>query len=234
MSCSRGILHRPHPLHIGVHQFLPAKCKRLRCPECGPRKAALYRKRVFVVSQQHGLRRMVSLTLDQSLVPAGTDSVEYINQVFHRWQVTLKREYGLNLRYVRVLEFQLNGYAHFHLLVNLTIAQDTLIKTWVKAGGGHQCRIRYRDGTRGASYITKYITKNLALNVPEGRRMITTSRGIVLLEKTLPTGWVFFLWSPEFVLAYMETSIIQSTSDLDGSGYFESYRAPPWEGVPCT
>lgn len=232
MACARGVLSRKHPLKPDAWQFLRNRCKRLRCPHCGPKRAAICRDAIFRAATALLLHRLVTLTLDPGLIPADAKSVDYINQVFHRWLTILQREFPAKLTYIRVLEFQGNGTAHFHLLIKETIAQDTIIKTWVKAGGGHQVRIRYRDGNRGAAYVTKYITKDLALNVPEGRHMFSSSKGVVLFPKKLPTGWQWHNWDYDLLVHFMENAIIESTGTPETSDYFESYRDPPWEGIP--
>lgn len=225
-NCGKGTLTRPHPSKPATFQYLAAKCHKLSCKNCGPAKARIYRTAVFKLAAAHQLQRHVTLTLDPGLIPQGRDSVVYIQQVWSRFRSFLARKRGLRLTYIRVLEFQENGTAHYHLLIHETLAQDTLLKAWVECGGGHQVRIRFRDGKRGASYVTKYITKELLLEIPLGTRRISTAQGLRLLEPHVPTGWEY---SRLDFYAHMEICFGMSFSEAWNStikDYFE-HESPP-------
>lgn len=231
MNCGRGSLHREHPEHPGVWQHLRTSCKKLSCPDCGPVKCASYRRAVFDLAKQHGLRRHVTLTLDPGLIPADVDSVTYIAQVWNRYKTELERHYGLKLTWLRVLEFQGNGTAHYHLLIKETVTQDTLLQAWVSAGGGHQVRIRFRDGTRGASYVTKYVTKELMANIPPGRRVITTTRLMRLFPPHVPSGWQWNRY-PLWIYICEDYGLqIKTLDTFPDPRYYES-GTPPLEHMP--
>lgn len=227
-SCGKGTLTRKHPDKLFIWQFLAASCKKLTCPSCGPAKAAAYRKAVYELAQTHGLRRHVVLTLDPGLIPPGIDSVEYIQQVWANFRTYLAREHNLRLTYIRVLEFQANGTAHFHLLIHETVAQDTLLQSWVGCGGGHQVRIRFRDGQRGAMYITKYLTKNLLCELPPGHRVITTARKLRLFEPRVSAGWK---WNRYPLWIHLEFAGISCPAAIE-AGFIEHYvelDSPPYD-----
>ena len=229
MGCVRGVLSRPHPLKPGVTQIFHPGCHKLRCLRCGPIKASAYRAAVYVLAQRHKLQRLVTLTLDPWLIPPNTDSVTYINQVFARFRTKLSERRGLKLTYVRVLEFQRNGTAHLHLLIHETVAQDTLLQAWRTSGGGHQVRIRFRDGNSGASYVTKYLTKDLCAAVPPGRRVITTDRGMLLFPAKLPSGWQWHNWDFGVLVSFLSYQLLEtSLGDLDPR-YMETCGDLPWE-----
>lgn len=188
-NCGKGSLTREHPEKPGTWQYLATSCKKLTCDDCGPVKAAAYKRAIFAAAKKHGLNRLLTLTLDPGLIPPDRDSIEYINQVWHRYLTVIMRNRKVPLLFLRVLELQKNGTAHFHVLTNAQFAQDTWLQLWVAAGGGHQVRIRFHDGNRGAAYVCKYVSKELLQQIPKGRRRVTTCRAIRLFEPHVPTGW---------------------------------------------
>ncbi len=226
MTCGRGSLTREHPEKPGTWQYLSTSCKKLTCPDCGPLKAAEYKKAIFAAAKEHGLQRHLTLTLDPGLIPPDRDSIDYINQVWHRFLAVIFRERNVKLTYLRVLELQENGTAHFHVLVKEQFAQDVWIQFWVGVGGGHQCRIRFRDGNRGAAYVTKYVSKELLLEIPPGRRRVATCRLIRLFEPHEKTGWEW-LSTPMWMhhMNCFGTNFQQAINSLLDR-YFES-ESPP-------
>ena len=215
-NCSKGHLHREHPNRPGVFQFIPATCKRFTCPRCAPKKKETYVKAIHAAREQHRLQRHVVLTLDPGVVPQGRPTTQYIQQVWSRFRTWLADHKQLRLSYLRTIELQENGTAHFHLLIGQTLTQETLIEAWVECGGGHQCRIRYRDGGRAeknivryvsknlatttreqqpdGTWITRYVTKDLVQQLPAGTRRVATSRGIRLFEPKPKSGWEWSRW----------------------------------------
>lgn len=191
INCGKGTLIRESPSKPGTFQYLRATCKRFSCPTCGPEKKARYRAAIYAVRKEWRLQRHVVLTLDPGLIPPNIDSIVYIQQVWCRFRTWMQANMGVKLHYIRTIEFQENGTAHFHLLIQETLSQDTIIQAWRGVGGGHQCRIRFRDGNRGAHYITKYVTKGGVTELPPGARRVATSREIKLFQPTLPTGWTY-------------------------------------------
>lgn len=224
--CGKGTLTREHPQKPATWQYLRATCKKLSCDNCGPGKAAQYRAAIFALRREHRLQRHVVLTLDPSLIPPGRDSVEYIQQVWCRFRTFLRDKRGMRLTYVRTIELQKNGTAHFHLILKETITQDSLRKWWVECGGGHQCTIGFRDGNRGAAYITKYITKEFLRTLPAGTRRVACSRPLRLFPPQLPAGWSYTPMS--FSIQWMNSypDVPQHGPFQAEKHYFES-ESPP-------
>jgi hypothetical protein len=128
------------------------------------------------------LQRFVTLTLDPKKIEG--DPVRYLNALFAKLRVYLRREYGVAPQYIRILEFQKNGNPHFHLLIDRFIRQQWLQSAWVAIGGGRFVDIRYVDVHRVSRYLSKYLTKDLLMSAPARSRRVTTSRGIKLLGKS--------------------------------------------------
>ncbi len=229
MSCGKGTLSRPHPTKPFVYQYLMAKCHRLRCADCGPKKASRYKQAAIAAAKKHGLIRLVTLTLDPGLIPADRDSLQYIQQVWARFRTYLKEKRGLTLHYIRVIELHESGVAHFHLVIRETIAQENLRLWWQECGGGHQCKIGMPNRRDPAAYATKYISKKYLEELPKGTRIIATSHGIQLFEPKIPTGWVY---SPESFFSLLCLTMNVSFTEAWNSSitdYFEAESPPEGE-----
>lgn len=226
MSCGKGTLSRPHPCKPFIYQYLMAKCHKLSCSDCGPKKASRYKQAAIAAAKTHGLIRLVTLTLDPGLIPPNENSLQYIQQVWARFRTYLRDHRKLTLHYIRVVELQENGTAHFHLVIRETISQENLINWWRECGGGHQCRIGMPKRGDPAEYATKYISKRYLEQLPKGTRIISTSHGIHLFEKLLPTGWTYL---PRSFFTYMMLALDLSFTEAYNSvvtDYFES-ESPP-------
>ena len=164
-------------------KFVRLNCKSWDCKYCGPRRAKRYRRSIAAWAEKHRLNRFVTLTLDPKKLKEGEDSTKYLNRTFAKLRSVLHRRYGKALSYIRVLEYQKNGTAHFHLLLNQFIDIEWLRERWQAVGGGWNVWIKLITIRRVVGYVTKYLTKDLLLSAPKGSRRVTTSRNIRLFEK---------------------------------------------------
>ena len=99
-------------------------------------------------------------------------------------RVYLQRKYGKSITYIRVLEYQKNGNAHFHILIDRFIPQAWIKHAWQAVGGGSHVHItQIRKMRFVAGYLAKYLTKDMLQSAPQGTRRVTTSRTIKLFEK---------------------------------------------------
>lgn len=85
--------------------------------------------------------------------------------------------------FIRVLEYQQNGNAHFHVLLKDYVSQAWVSEAWSALGGGRIVDIRRVDMHRVSHYLSKYLTKQMLIHAPKRARRVTTSNGIRLLEK---------------------------------------------------
>jgi hypothetical protein len=195
-------------------------CKCWSCSYCGPRRAKRYKYAIRATAEALKLCRFLTLTLDPSKIEG--DPVPYLNATFAKLRVYWKREYGVALTYIRILEFQKNGNPHFHILIDRYMPQAWLQASWQAVGGGRMVDIRYVDIHRISHYLSKYLTKELLLSAPLGCRRVTTSRGIKLLEKT-PSEIVWeFLRIPIWVLFEFCIGSVSSVS-FDEEGELEAF-----------
>jgi hypothetical protein len=138
--------------------------------------------RIAQTAERLRLNKLLTLTLDPAKL-RGKESTKYINEVFADFRVYLRRHLGYAPDYIRILEYQKNGNAHLHVLLNCYLPQNWVSEAWSAVGGGRIVDIKHVDIHRVSRYLSKYLTKQMILCAPKGARRVTTSRGIRLLEK---------------------------------------------------
>ncbi len=182
---------------------LRVNCKKWTCPVCGPKNVRKLRKAIISAAEGKGLNRFLTLTLDPSKYEG--DSLEYINNCWVKLRVYLSRKYGQKISFIKILEFQKNGQAHFHILIDRYIPIGWIKKSWEAVGGGEIIKLLYVDIHRVAHYLSKYLTKELLFSVPFGKRRYTTSKDIKLFhkdKKKKPSDWYVLMYSIEALYAY--------------------------------
>ena len=111
-------------------------------------------------------------------------SVNYIRDCWAKMRVSFQRRFRRAPKFIAVLEFQKRtGLAHLHIVVDRYIPRDWIQERWVASGGGAHVDIRHVDVHRVAAYLSKYLSKELLLDVPDGVRRVSTSRSIKLNER---------------------------------------------------
>ena len=139
--------------------------------------------RIAKTAERLKLNKLLTLTLDPAKLH-GKESTKYINETFAEFRVYLRRKLGYAPAYIRVLEYQKNGSAHLHVLLNCYLEQSWVSGAWSAVGGGRIVDIKRVDIHRVSRYLSKYLTKQMIMCAPKGARRVTTSRNIRLLEKT--------------------------------------------------
>jgi hypothetical protein len=208
------------------------KCKAWDCPECGPRKAYQLRRAIQRWAVENNLTRFLTLTLDPKGLDGVEDKVRYIRGVWSKFRVYVKRELGKSLSFIEVLELQQSGVPHLHVLLNKYIPQKWISSRWAALGGGRIVFIkRIVELDRVASYLTKYLTKEVILSVPKGVRRYTTSRDIKLFASNnrlgdqyefpfmpkRPSGWYLTERPIERLYKDAGLSVMSEQFDEDGS-----------------
>jgi hypothetical protein len=209
--CGRFTIRGTDP-NSGETRFHRVNCKCWKCSYCGPRKAKRYKRAIRATAEAHQLRRFLTLTLDPAKIQG--EPVRYLNGLFAKLRVYLKRKYGVSPQYIRVLEFQQNGTPHFHILVDRYIPYAWIRAAWVAIGGGSMVDIRYIDVHRVSRYLSKYLTKELLMSAPQRSRRVTTSRGIHLFEKKpQETTWTFLRMSIFTLLEMHAKNVVAMSFD---------------------
>jgi len=139
------------------------------------------------------------------------------------------------MKFLAVLEFQRNGRAHLHILIDRYIADDWIRQEWQAVGGGKIIDIRLVDVHRIAHYLSYYLTKEMMDSCPPRRRRITTSQDIRLLDPHTPTGWKWFRTSLWVFYEYGSSLILTEEGDEQGCTYFEASFDPLelFDLLPC-
>jgi len=197
-GCAHGTFFGPVNHNGEIRQaFARADCKRIRCPRCGPRRAAKYRHRVVELAIEHKLTRFLTLTLDPAKLDfVGDDdeasqSLDYIKKCWAKFRVYLGRNFeGRKLQFICVAEFHKNnGRAHLHILVNQWIDKTWVSETWQAVGGGWRTRIEFADVHRVAAYVSKYLTKDALCSIPRGKKRLSASNGLRITPPPKNLGW---------------------------------------------
>lgn len=158
-------------------------CKSWTCSYCGPRRAALSKRRICETAEKLNLNYFWTLTLPAWLAPEPITAVRRIRKCFNKLREYLKRVYGSALRFICVLEFTERGVPHLHVLFDRYIDHSWMSETWRNLGAGQVVWVKKVTAFRIARYLSKYLTKDLITSAPRGCRRITTSRDIHLFEK---------------------------------------------------
>ncbi len=122
--------------------------------------------------------RLVTLTLFRELgiVYSWSRVNRWISACLHRVRVKLKRDYGVDILYLWVVEVHKDGFPHVHILFGLSryvpaLSFEVLLKifqdAWVDDDGRKLCAkqgvdIRYigRDVEKVKNYVLKYLVKD--------------------------------------------------------------------------
>ncbi len=166
-----------------------------RCNRCRNPKLKKVRARICQIATEQKLTRMATLTLDPKSVPGKfrgrTD--RYIRECWRELRNSLSREYGKDLPFIGVLEFQENKAAHLHVLFGRYIPQAWLSGRWESVGGGRVVDIRYVEVHRVSAYLAVYLAGGKVIRtlelLPKRARIFTTSRSVVLWGKKQKSGW---------------------------------------------
>jgi len=188
MNCCVGSVYGELRDRPGVRFYGRLDCKRMSCAFCGPKKARQYQRAIARVAEANGLTKFLTLTLDPSRAPGPEASVDYIRQCFNKFRTYLRRLLGSAVTYIAVLELQKSGMAHLHVLLGRYIPKAQIDHAWAAVGGGFTW-IKQVDVHRVSAYMSKYLTKDLFVDVPSKKKRISTSRGIRLFQNRERLGW---------------------------------------------
>ena len=128
---------------------------------------------------------------------------------------------------VVVMEYQRNGTAHLHILVNRYVHQRQLANDWRRiTGDSFVVDVRPVDAQRAAHYVAKYLSKALDSRQehPKGRRRYSSTQGVFLSLRLrlTPEGNLYRPWVPkttvsDWVLAEAKGEPEQLKTALDPS-----------------
>jgi len=178
-------------------------------------------------AEAHALNKLLTLTLDPKLIPAGVGSIEHIRDVWAKFRVYLRRQarergYSKSVSYICVVELNKAGIAHMHVLIDQYIDQKWISAVWNALQGGCIVDIRQVDLHRASTYLTKYMTKT-SHEMPPGTRRYSTSRSIHLFEKRPPSDWRLWKYAIELIHSRLRPNLIL-LEEYDAHGTLESFN----------
>jgi hypothetical protein len=221
------------------------RCKQWTCSYCAEQNARQWRAIIIdAVNKIGGQWYMLTLTAHRNATKRATS----LKNIQSGWKLLIDRMRRINggkFDYVRVYETHKNGRVHLHAMVNW-IAPDykpPKIKSdpgsrWIKdnavqCGLGHQVKYELIKGHAGlcAAYVTKYLTKHLAV-LPEGTRRVQTSQGFKQPTDMKPSEYTWtkqeritdrelvFLWTEGITVIDMQLNSVITLDDCP-NGYYE-------------
>lgn len=197
-------------------RYIRLNCKCWECKYCGPRRARRCRKAIANWAAKLGLNRFLTLTLDPKRLN-GEDSTRYLRRTFAKLRSLLHREYGKAPTYICVLQYQKNGTAHLHILLNRFVDVEWLRKKWQAVGGGWNVWIETVSIRRIVNYVSRYLSQELLLSAPKSSRRVTTSRDIRLFEKpTKESVWKLIKAPIECIRKSFVVVLSEKFCEIDG------------------
>ena len=207
---------------IVEYRLVYIPCDSWTCPECSLKKALKVKYMFRDVIRLNNLFYFLTLTLDpQKIPPEYKDNTHrYITKIFNHFVTILKRTKEIKksskLKYVWVIEFQKNGNAHMHILLNKFLNIRTVRELWTHVGGGLQMNIQKIKTLEGISnYISDYIVKGIKGDIEEKmygfkyfERRYSISKSCIRPEKAL----------------YSKLTLKQQMTDLKDVDFEEIYN----------
>lgn len=190
-NCNSYPLKKPftHDCRVAYKNFffrnrngliVPFLCKQWGCQHCNYDKKWRLKFLVQEIAIANNARYFVTLTMRHEI--AKEKAPAYFSNVYRKFRVYYKREYGDTFMYCRITELTKSGYPHYHLLTHQRLEIKWLRKTWVACGGGQQIKLVYLQsmvsGDTGLTAIAKYLSSYFSKNdyvLPKGFRHFTTN-----------------------------------------------------------
>lgn len=175
--CGRGAVIMINQ-DTGAIKLVPTFCHSWRCERCGPRLAAIWRRKIIDSDPE----RFITLTCDPSDKISPDQALDQMKSGLKKLSSALRDE-GLCFEYCAIWEFTKKGWPHIHLAQRGSfIPQERLSELWASFGCGAIVDIRRVRSREALSFeLTKYLLKsvrNTAI-LMTGRRIIQTSRGFL-------------------------------------------------------
>jgi len=226
----------------------PIPCNSWRCEVCGPRKKKQLKARLYrgQISQQEGRKGFRPSPYSAKILTLTAPGAEWrarhtpeeayriMSANLSKLMDAMRKEYGNEFHYFKVVEPQGDGFPHFHILLKgEAIAPkgilDFIRRLWCKKYQMGNCDIQVmKHGLKGGvNYILKYMTKEMA-PIMRGARIFSASHG-ALQRKERRWEWyasdikIGFGW----VQADSMGNAISNEIDIDITGLDKSW--PQWE-----
>jgi len=148
-------------LNTKTHEvtFINARCRRWRCPICGPVLRVVWTNRIADAKPE----RFITLTCDTKRFPTPGHAYDAMKEALPKLVAKLRKLCG-RFEYCAIWELHESGYPHLHLAHRGDyVPKHLLSETWNRLGIGYIVDIRaITDRRQAAVYASKYITKTIA------------------------------------------------------------------------
>ena len=167
-------------------------CRCRTCPQCGPKYGWKTRQRMLEHADKFEHPAMFTLTVKPDHF-AG-DPVAALEEVTQEKLVSRLMKALKVARWIAVLEFQKNGFPHWHVLIDAPGGRIDLQKAWAfwgwtksgwRIGGVDLRKTKFNNAQHAVHYITKYLIKTpkhgfpaWVLDFPKRIRFINASRSV--------------------------------------------------------
>ncbi len=139
----------------GTLQHKANDCNSWDCPQCRKKKASTLRSRIKAGSSKQTWR-LLTLTFDPKKVSLH-DCLSTCSHTWDLFQKRLKRVFP-DIAWIKVIEFQQNGYPHFHIILNKYIHHSWIKQTWISLSGGEVFRIEKVKNDSVSRYVAGYLS----------------------------------------------------------------------------
>lgn len=165
----------------GDFVVMPVGCKSWFCSKCAVGKGIALRSRLRERLDGTGDWVMLTFTVDQELFEDAQEAFEYLrtNRCVARTMRDLRNESHVGADWFAVIEFQENGWPHYHVMVQSEFVPiDRVRKIWgrlspreeygrVGMGSVFYSKPEFADADHAACYLTKYLIKEPKTGFPE-------------------------------------------------------------------
>lgn len=226
---------------IGVIHKKGLPCNQWGCPRCGPRKVIQVRKLLIEIIRLNKLDRFLTLTLSLSQIPKEyltpiNRTGKYISEMWNRFILTMKRRIKKPIKFVWIKQFQKNGDAHLHLMINRFLPKYLLVYHWNRIHAGYIIDIqRAKNLEASAVYISRYLSMGIQDNgngvsgFLVGERRYGISRNCIRTEK--PPKEIHHVHNPNSFNSPLSIAkffdlldILQNPDKPDGDYYIQPHQ----------
>jgi hypothetical protein len=148
----------------------PRYCKQWACSYCGPRMAVALKYKILELALKYKLDHFLTITLAPDRIPITykNQTGKYISYLFNRFRLYVRRKINPKFLYIWIKQYQKNGNAHLHILINAYLPIKKVRAEWERIGGGTQMKIKLLESEIDIDHVTRYLTNYLIDGVKDG------------------------------------------------------------------
>ncbi len=220
--------------YCGVHKVAnlhektvaPSKCGMFSCEICRPKKVITVVKNIRKLVYKYDMTRFLTMTVGGDEIRSTMtvkQSFYFLEEKFRELKILYKREFGHNLKYIKLARAHKDGYCHFHILIDRYIPKGWLNDAMKRINTGY-CNIKYVDPQRVSAYLSAYLeNKEHEWFIPKGIKHYSMSKGLSFEKFTPRDKWIFLNVFPK-------VAQFQSQETRERNRIFAVYQWLMWNG----